>query len=52
MLRVMNIERELDPSKVGGWDLADKKKAEEAEKEKDTDTSDDMPVKERKARAR
>ena len=35
-----------------GWDLADKKKAEEAEKEKDTDTSDDMPVKERKARAR
>ena len=36
-----------------GWELADKKKAEKAEKEKEgKDTSDEMPVKERKAHAR
>jgi len=41
----------VDPPKEGGWELANKKKAKKASQEKDTDTSDEMPVEERKARA-
>ena len=41
----------VNPPTEGGWKLADKKKAEKAEKETGKDASDEMSVKERKARA-